>query len=199
MKPVILSTFAICLASVILLSGMNLGYSQTSTTASDGRHVNTLAIVTLVDTDKFLPKEKPGTFSYIFEACAGTNEIIYPEVIVSSDGESKKIKLSQNLKANECQVSVSKIKSSSKDLISAIVIDRGGMTKIVNDLQNNITAIKDKISVEKANLKKIVNEKPEPADFSKKVSEITGKIVKLRMDLEDSRQKYYRTLYLLNN
>jgi superfamily II RNA helicase len=199
MKSGILSTSAICLASILVLSGMNVGFAQTSSTASDGRHVNTIAVVTLVDSDRLLPKEKPGTFSYIFEACAGTNDIINPEVIVSSDGESKKIKLAKDLKANECQVSVAKIKSSTKELISAIVFDRGGMTKVIKDLENNITAIKDQLKVEKSNLKNLINEKPEPADLSKKVSEITDQIVKLRKDLDDSRQKYYRTLYLVNN
>ncbi len=187
----------IFLASILLLSGMNLGHAQTST--SDGRNVKTIAVVTLIDADRLIPKEKPGTYSYIFEACAGTNDIRNPEVLISSDSESKKIKLSHNLKANECQASVSKIKSSSKDVISAIVIERGGMTKIIKELESNITVIKDKIKMEKSNLKKIINETPEPADFSKKVSEITDKIVKLRMDLKNASEKYHRTLYLLHN
>ncbi|MDH3313606.1 MAG: hypothetical protein OEM28_10735 [Nitrosopumilus sp.] len=44
-----------------------------------------------------------------------------------------------------------------------------------------------------------INEKPQPADADKKISEITAKIVKLRMDLNNVRENYFRTLYLLYN
>ena len=199
MNSTILTASAIFLASILVLSGMNLGYSQTSTSTSDGRKVNTIAVVTLVEPDRIVPKQKTGTFSYIFEACAGTSDVLNPEVLVTSDSESKKIKLSHNLKANECQVSVSKVKSSSKDTISAVLIDRGGMTKIVKDLESQILQVKDKIKVEKSNLKMMVNEKPQPADADKKISEVTAKIVQLRMDLNNVRENYFRTLYLLYN
>ena len=197
---------AICgmfLAAILVTSGMNLGYSQTAATTSsltsDGRNVKTIAVVTLVDPDRTVPKQKPGTYSYIFEACAGKNDIRSPEVLITSDSESKKVKLSHDLKTSECQASVSKIKSSSKDTISAVVIERGGITKIVKDLENKITDVKEKIKIEKSNLSKIIKEKPQPADFEKKISEITDKIVKLRKDLKDTREKYHRTLYLLHN
>ena len=185
---------------------MNLGYAQTgsnnnsnSSNISDGRSVNTIAVVTLMDPDRTVPKQKPGTFSYIFEACAGSNDIRAPEVIITSDSESKKIKLSHNLKATECQASVSKIKSSSKNMISALVVERGGVTTVIKDLESKTTDIKEKIKIEKSNLSKIIKEKPQPADFDKKVSEITDKIVKLRKDLQNTREQYHRTLYLLYN
>ena len=180
---------------------MNLGYAQTATSdfMSDGRNVKTIAVVTLIDPDRTVTTIKTGTYSYIFEACAGSNDIKNPEVFVKSDSESKKIKLSHNLKANECQTSVSKIKSSSKDTISAMVVDRGGMTKIIYDMEAKIKDVKEKMKVEKSNLTKILKEKPEPEGFDKKVSEITDKIVKLRKDLKDARESYHRTLYLLYN
>lgn len=114
-------------------------------------------------------------------------------------GKTKKIKLSHNLKTGECQASVSKIKSSSKDTITAVVVERGGMTKVVKDLESKITEVKEKMKVEKSNLGKILKETPQPADFSNKVSEITDKIVKLRMDLKNVQEQYHRTLYLLYN
>ncbi|MDH3313948.1 MAG: hypothetical protein OEM28_12525 [Nitrosopumilus sp.] len=195
-KCLIIST--IFLASMLIISGMNLGYAQTNPN-SDGRNVKTIAVVTLVEPDRIVPKQKTGTFSYIFEACAGISDILSPEVLVTSDSESKKIKLSHKLDANQCQVSVSKVKSSSKDTISAVLIDRGGMTKIVKDLESQILQVKEKIKVEKSNLKMMINEKPQPADADKKISEVTAKIVKLRMDLNNIRENYFRTLYLLYN
>ena len=155
--------------------------------------------MTLVEPDRIVPKQKTRTFSYIFEVCAGSNDILNPEVVVTSDSESKKIKLSHDLKANMCQVSVSKVKSSSKDTISAVVIDRGGMTKIVKGFESQITQVKEKMKVEKSNLKTIVNENPQPADVDKKISEITAKIVNLRMELNSVRDNYFKTLYLLYN
>ena len=38
-----------------------------------------------------------------------------------------------------------KIKSSSKDAISAMVVDRGGMTKIIHDMEVKIKDVKEKI------------------------------------------------------
>jgi len=199
MKSVKLAVSAILLASIIVLSGMNLGYAQTSSSTTDGRNVKTIAVVTLIEPDRVVPKQKTGTFSYIFEACAGSSDILNPEVLVTSDSESKKIKLSHDLKAKECEVSVSKVKSSSKDTISAVIIDRGGMTKIVKDLESQILQVKEKIKVEKSNLKMMINEKPQPADAEKKISEVTKKIVQLRMELNNVRENYFRTLYLLYN
>ena len=92
-----------------------------------------------------------------------------------------------------------KIKSSSKDAISAMVVDRGGMTKIIHDIEVKIKDVKEKIKVEKSNLSKILKDKPEPEGFDKKVSDITDKIVKLRKDLKDARKDCHRTLYLLYN
>lgn len=83
--------------------------------------------------------------------------------------------------------------------ISAIVVERGGMTKIIHEMEIKIKDVKEKIKVEKSNLTKILKEKPEPEGFDKKVSEITDKIVKLRKDLKDARENYHRTLYLLYN
>ena len=196
MKNWSLDAYALFLITILIFGTLNIGNSFAQT-ASDGRTVKQLAVVTLVDPDRIVPKQKPGTFSYIFEACAGSNNIRGPEVVVSSDSESKKIKLSHNLKANECQVSVSKIKSSSKDKITATVIERGGMSKVIIDQESKITEIKGKLQAEKDNLTKLTKQTPKPADFSKKVSEITDKIVKLRKELNDARQMYYRLVYLL--
>jgi hypothetical protein len=82
-------------------------------------------------------------------------------------------------------------------ILDTIVILIIGYT-IVN-LIPIILSINEAKKIEKANLNKITKETPQPADFNKKVSEITDKIVKLRMDLKDVREKYYRVLYLLYN
>ena len=192
------------LASILVFSGFTLAFSQvptnstsTTSTTSDGRMVNTVAIVTLIDPDRTVPSPKPGVYSYIFEACAGSQEIIGPEVIVSSPSESKKIKLSLNLMANECQTSVAKIKSPSKEEISAVVVERGGVSQIIKSLENSINEIKEQLRTEKTNLSNLIKETPKPQDFSRQVTDITSKIVELRADLKDARENYYRTLYLL--
>lgn len=192
--------YQICalLLGAILISGtLGIG-SSFAQTSSDGRTIKKLAVVALVDPDRTVPKLKPGTFSFIFEACAGSSAIIAPEVVLSSDSESKKVKLSQNLKANECQVSVAKIKSSSKDIITASLVERGGMSKIIIEQESKITVIKNKLQTEKDSLTKLTKESPKPTDFSKKISDITDKIVKLRKEINDARQTYYRLVYLLH-
>jgi len=98
---------------------------------------------------------------------------------------------------NDCIIIyVSKVKSSSKDTISAVIIDRGGLTKIVNDLGDQILVVKEKI---KSNLNTIINQNPQYADIDKKISEITAKIVNFRAELNSVRDNYFRTLYLLYN
>lgn len=198
MKKFTIQLSAILLGTILVFGTLGIGNSFAQTPSSDGRTIKQLAVVSLVDPDRVVPKQKPGTFSYIFEACAGNSPIRGPEVVVSSDSESKKVKLSHNLKANECQISVVKIKSSSKDLITASLIERGGMSKIIIEQESKITEIKNKLQTEKDALSKLTKESPKPADYSKKVSDITDKIVKLRKDLNDARQTYYRLVYLLH-
>ncbi len=167
-------------------------YSQT---ASDGRTIKIVSIVTLVDPDRTVPKQKPGVYSYIFEACAGSQAIVAPEVVISSDSESKKIKLAKNLAANECQLSVSKIKATAKEKITSSLIERGGMSKLIGDLGNKINTLKSDLQAQKTTLKQL---DPKSSDYKKKTNETTNKIVELRKNLNDARQDYYRMLYLLN-
>lgn len=185
---------AIVLLSVLIASVFSFtpSYSQTS---SDGRTVKLVTIVTLIDPDRTVPKQKPGVYSYIFEACSGSQPIIGPEVVVSSDSESKKIKLAKNLAANECQLSVSKIKASAKDKITSTLIERGGMSKLITQANDKITSLKTDLTIQKDILK---NLDPKSPDYKQKTNETTNKIIDLRKNLNDARQEYYRLLYLLH-
>ena len=190
----IIKLSAILLMTILMASVFSFtpSYSQTS---SDGRMIKIVSIVTLVDPDRTVPKQKPGVYSYIFEACAGSQAIVAPEAIISSDSESKKIKLAKNLAANECQLSVSKIKASTKDKITSSLIERGGMSKLIGEFGNKIDKIKSDLETQKTILKQL---DPKSSDYKSKTNETTNKIVDLRKNLNDARQEYYRLLYLLH-
>ena len=184
---------AIMLMAVLILGTFSFtpSYSQTS---SDGRIIKIVSVVTLIDPDRTVPKQKPGVYSYIFEACAGSQAIIGPEAVISSDSESKKIKLAKNLAANECQLSVLKIKASTKDKITSTLIERGGMSKLINEKADKINKQKSDLEAQKKILKQL---DPKSTDYKSKINETTNKIIDLRKTLNDVRQEYHRLLYLL--
>ena len=166
---------------------------------SDGRVINEVTIVTVVQPDPNPLANNPGIFSYIFEACAGNQDILGPEVILISDVESKKIKLSHNIKANECEVSLSKITATTPDDIRPFFIDRGGVSKAIQILDDKMSEIKDKLQNERDALKEYTKLSRESNDYRKNISKTTNNIENLRTELDDMREIYHRTMILLRN
>jgi len=188
---------------ILIFSFAFIGLLQTADSIfaidSDGRVINVVSIVTVVQPDPNPVANNPGIFSYIFEACAGNQDIQGPEVILVSDVESKKVKLSHNIKANQCEVSLSKITATTPDDIRPFFVDRGGMSKAIQILDDKMSEIKDKLQNERDALKEYTKLPRDSPDFHKNISKTTSNIENLRTELDDMREIYFRTILLLRN
>ena len=139
----------------------------------------------------------PTTVAYnvIFEVCSNERAIRAPEVLVSSDSEVKKIKLSNKIAANSCEISAGTIKTTNPDSISMTLINQGGITDRITTLENKIKDLQEKLDAEKSGLKTSSQMEEKPADYKQKVSESTGKITELRKELNAAKEEYYRYLF----
>lgn len=184
-------------ASLIILLSASSAEAE-KPTDSDEPFIKKITSFEIKQEDKFIPISKPGWHMVVFEACAGSNEIINPEAIIISDSDSKKIKLSNNLDPKNCQMSSVKIMASDIESITGSVIESGGISFFIKELEAKIAIAKDNLQTERNNLKTLVEEKQKQKtyDYKIKISELTDKIVKLKKELGDSRDVYNRVLYL---
>ena len=130
-------------------------------------------------------------FNYVFEACAGEKNIRAPEVVVTSDSETKSIKLASQLKAEQCRTTSTIIKANDPQSISSVLLNKGGITKKINDMESNLTMLLSQLEQEKKLL-------TSSSGDAKKTSEITQKIVNLKKEINSQRydiQKYQLFLF----
>lgn len=139
----------------------------------------------------------PTTVAYnvIFEVCSSDKAIRAPEVLLSSDSEVKRIKLSNKILANSCEISAGTIRTTNLDSITATLINQGGITDRITSLENKIKELQEKLGGEKTNLATSARMSEKPTDYKQKVSDSTGKISELRKELNAAKEEYYRYLF----
>jgi len=75
-------------------------------------------------------------YHVVFEACAGKQEIRAPEVIVTSDSETRFVKLVEKLLPNTCETNSVQIKTGNPDSIKLDLVNKGGVTSKITQLEN---------------------------------------------------------------
>ena len=133
-------------------------------------------------------------YSYIFEACGNTKLIRAPEIFITSDSETKKIKLGSPLKPGECYTSSALIKAADPTTISATLLNRGGISDKISSLETQIADLKSKITEAKKNLP-TTNEK---SPSSENLTNITDMKKELK-GLQDQLRRYLMALYVPPN
>ena len=133
-------------------------------------------------------------YAYIFEACAESKTIRTPEIFVSSDSETKKIKLGSMLKPNSCYTSSVIIGAADPSSISATLLNKGGISAKITNLETQITDLKEKISQIKQKIPTSDSEEPNPEN----VTDITSMKKELK-SLQDQLRRYLMALYVPPN
>ena len=131
------------------------------------------------------------SYNYVFEACAGEKNIRSPEIVITSDSEVKSIKLASMLKSGQCRTTSVIVKASDTNSISTQLLNKGGITKTINDMESRLADLMSKLSQEKNLLK---SKKDDP----KQTSEITQRIIDLKKEINSQRydlQKYNLFLF----
>ena len=138
------------------------------------------------------------SFNFIFEACAGKDSILFPEVMIRSDTEVKSIKLSESLDAHACQTSSTVIKAADSNTIQATMITSGDISKIIKDLDSKVTNMQENIALDKKTLADLTKQNPPPDDFRQKITELTDKIIQQRNELNQAKHELISLKYMIN-
>ena len=131
-------------------------------------------------------------YNYVFEACAGDKNIRAPEIVITSDSEIKSVKVASMLKSEQCRTTSAVIKANDPNSITSVLLNKGGITKTITDMETNLNNLLMQLEQEKKLLSST------SADNSKKTSEITQKITDLKKQINSQRselQKYQLFLF----
>ena len=161
-------------------------------------HVNKIKTAAqFVDSGRLKSDPLTSSYNFVFEACAGENDILYPEVMIRSDTEVKSVKISEPLDAFTCQTSSTTIKAADQNSIQGVMITAGDVSNSIKDLESKIVSLQASISQNKQTLGSLVKQSPPPDDLVKQVSELTDKIINQRNDLNKAKQELISLKYMV--
>lgn len=199
------SNSAACVTSSSYDKMLQIGWAKTTQDfainpqTSNIGDVNSIRIVPLYF-NTGIHESKPEiitTYNYVFEACAKSSMIRSPEVLITSDSESKSILLSNNIPAKSCQISTTIIKAADTNSIKGNLVKKADLSIIVDELESKVKNLQEQLAEEKKQLSELVKQNPPSPDYNKKVSEKTDKIISLRNDLNLARSDLQKNQYVL--
>jgi hypothetical protein len=133
-------------------------------------------------------------YVYVFEACSDSKLIRAPEIYVTSDSETKNVKLGSALKPTSCYTSSVLIKASDPNSITATLLNKGGISEKILSLETQIADLKSKITTAKQKIPKSEDQEPNPENLSN--------IITMKKDLknlQDQLRRYLMVLYVPPN
>ena len=131
-------------------------------------------------------------YAYVFEACADSKTVRGPEIFVTSDSETKNIKLGSMLQANSCYTSSVIIKAADPNSISAILLNHGGISEKISSLETQIADLKERITAAKQKIPR--DGEPNPENLSN-----IATLKKELKNLQDQLRRYLMVLYVPSN
>ncbi len=127
-------------------------------------------------------------YVYVFEACANSKIIRAPEIFVTSDSETKSVKLGSMIEPNSCYTSSVIIKAADPNSITATLLNKGGISEKITALETKITDLKSQITTIKKSI-------PKTADTV--TPESLSSIISLKKELKDTEDQLRRYLVAL--
>lgn len=147
-----------------------------------------------LSTSSTAAKSSVSGYAYVFDACGTTKLVRAPEIFVTSDSETKSVKLGSSLQPGLCYTSSVIIKASDPDSITATLLNRGGISEKISGLENQITDLKNKISIAKQKIPRSDDQLP--------TSESLNNILTMKKELkelQDELRRYMMALYVPAN
>ena len=178
------------------LSEKKIEEIQTKMIAEDESVGTINKIATLKQISQKIKPGNPGItgYAYVFEACSESKTIRAPEIIVTSDSETKSVKLGSKISADSCYTSSVIIKAANPESISATLLNQGGISEKIKSLETQIADLKEKISLRKQNIPISDDKNPSPENLNS--------IVSMKKDLkglQDQLRRYLMVLYVPSN
>ena len=138
---------------------------------------------------KLSPNAPMTGYDVVFEVCAST-PIYAPDILLSSDSESKRFELIESVGTNSCVLGVAKIKAADQNTITASLLNKGDISQKIIDLQNELNLLKQQLAETRQGFKNTHD-----PDTQKQGT----KIVDLRKQVNDKREELYRLLFTLHS
>ncbi|AJW70795.1 hypothetical protein [Nitrosopumilus adriaticus] len=132
-------------------------------------------------------------YAFIFDACANDKVIRTPEIYVTSDSETKQVKLGSMINANSCYTSSVLIKAANPESITAKLLNKGGISEKISSLETKVADLKSQIKTLKQTLPK-TEENPNPETINNIIS-----LKKELNDVQDQLRRYLVALYVPPN
>lgn len=130
-------------------------------------------------------------YAYVFEACSDSKIIRAPEIYVTSDSDTKSVKLGSALNPVACYTSSVLIKAADPNSITATLLNKGEISEKILMLETQITDLKSKITTAKQKLP--------TSDDQESTPENVSNIVTMKKDLknlQDQLRRYLMVLYV---
>lgn len=134
-------------------------------------------------------------YNFVFEICAFDKSIRIPQVLVTSDSQSRVVTLASMVPANSCQTNSAQIKASDPNTIKGVVTNKGGISEKISGLEDKINSLRQKIQTEKENL--ILIENSTSADKETKAISKISSILESRKQLNEAKAEYNTYLFSL--
>ena len=156
-----------------------------------GESAGTIKKIATIKQTSTVPKAGVTGYVYVFEACAISKTVRAPEVFITSDSETRQVKLGSMLQPASCYTSSIIIKAADPNSISATLLNKGGISETISNLESQIATLKSDIVAAKQKLPKAGEErKPSPDN----VTNIQNMKKELK-DLQDQLTRYLMVLY----
>ncbi|MFB5606602.1 MAG: hypothetical protein ACE5RG_00715 [Candidatus Nitrosomaritimum yanchengensis] len=133
-------------------------------------------------------------YAYIFDACGTTKLVKAPEIYVTSDSETKSVKLASALKPGSCYTSSVNIKAADPNSIAATLLNKGGISEKISTLETQIADLKSKIATAKQKIPTSDKQSPKNEDLDNIAS-----MKKELKGLQDQLRRYLMVLYVPPN
>ncbi|MGY5152176.1 MAG: hypothetical protein ACW9XA_07900 [Candidatus Nitrosopumilus sp. bin_6a] len=147
-----------------------------------------------LSTSSTAAKSSVSGYAYVFDACGTTKLVRAPEIFVTSDSETKSVKLGSSLQPGLCYTSSVIIKASDPNSITATLLNKGGISEKISVLENQITDLKNKISTAKQKIPRSDDQLPP----SESLNDILSMKKELK-ELQDELRRYMMALYVPAN
>ena len=139
-------------------------------------------------------------YIHVFEVCAKDKNIRAPEVLVASDSESKKVKLSQKIMPDKCYTTSAKIKATNPGSITASLTNKGMITDKLTELETKIADLQQKLAATKKDFSGVAKQESTTlGDAEKiKITNAANEISKLRAELNQAKNELNKYLFALH-
>lgn len=137
---------------------------------------------------------KTGKYDVAFQVCTASQVLRIPVAEIKLDQETIRVKLSDKVAPNSCQVTGAKITASDSASIQISMADSAEKSGLVSGIEREISELQNHILENKRKLSGIVHELPKPENYDEMAGKISTEIINTRNTINDLKSELFRIL-----